>query len=320
MTTHNWEYGKRGFQPSLDKAQRLELLLVLSQNEWKLTPARTMLKQRYRVELNTRTLGRYKKDLKKRWENSTSDLDKPANWIDFPTLARYGVPTQHLRELHRMSQVSEDASEQSGIIAIKETYRTLRWQGYMIEYYGDIITNIPDRQYVASIYSLREMADDLFDLPMVYDDLDRWLYYQPWEGGEKESSYLRDIDKSLIPSLDLTFTQNASLPVTGIWKKKESQFRGLTLNMISTSTGASSCSYYGLLSQLDMAGILKRWGYDSIGMLKQREDNSVIYLEELEELPDKQDNSGVVYLEDTDFSWYQKNIIEKFPELRREQS
>ena len=52
----------------------------------------------------------------------------------------------------------------------------------------------------------REIAQEYFDGPMTRDDLDKWLGYQPWEGGDKEAAYLRDIDDRLIPRLQLAIS------------------------------------------------------------------------------------------------------------------
>ena len=201
MNTDNWQRGKRGFQSKLSQEQQLELVEVWIQNDWKTTPAKKWLKEKYGIELKQNTLWSLKDRLKKKWQKVNSDLDKPADWGDFLTLTKNGVPPEHRRELHRIWVGIENSYKRRGLVATKPTYRRLHWWAYVIEYHGDVIKDKADRQYIAEGYALRHMAADLFGLPMETDDLDQWLYYQPWEGGDREAAYLKAIDKGLIPPI-----------------------------------------------------------------------------------------------------------------------
>ena len=201
MNTDNWQIGKKGFQPKLSQKQQLGLVEVWIQNDWETQPAKKWLKEEHRIELRQNTLWYYKKRLKERWDRANSDLDNPADWGDFLTLTKNGVPPEHRRELHRMWRDNETAFKRLGASAIKPTYRRLHWWAYIIEYYGDVIEGAGDRQYVAEMYVARQMARDLFDIPMETKDLDEWLSYQPWEGGDKEAAYLQAIADGLIPPI-----------------------------------------------------------------------------------------------------------------------
>ena len=201
MKPDNYEKGKKGFQSKLSQEQRLELVEVWIQNDWETQPAKKWLKEKYGIELRQNTLWYYKKRLKERWNRANSDLDNPADWGDFIELTKNGVPSEYRRELHRIWVGIENSYKRRGLVATKPTYRRLHWWAYVIEYYGDIIKDKSDRQYIAEGYALRQMATDLFGLPMETDDLDQWLYYQPWEGGDREAAYLKAIDEGLIPPI-----------------------------------------------------------------------------------------------------------------------
>jgi len=61
----NWAKGEKGFQSRLDDSQRKALYACWLRNEWKNQPARDMLKRSFGIELPDRTLGDYKKRLKR---------------------------------------------------------------------------------------------------------------------------------------------------------------------------------------------------------------------------------------------------------------
>jgi len=209
----NWQLGKRGFQSSLDQTKMMELLLVFSQNGWKLEPARKMLAERYEVELNPRTIGRYKRDLKALWERVDHSLDDTAEWADFSTLADLGIPPGRLRQLHSMWRTIERAYLKNDLIPIRPTYRSVRWWAFVIEYYGEIIGDLGDRIHVAEQYTTREMVNDLLEGNVGTDDLDKWLLYQPWENPQKEADYLQDISVGVIDPLDETRARGSFMPL-----------------------------------------------------------------------------------------------------------
>ena len=209
MSISNWQRGKKGFQSKLSQEQQLELVEVWVQSDWGTRPAKKWLKEEYGIELKQNTLWYYKKRLKEAWERANSDLDSPADWGDFITLTKNGVPSEHRREVHRIWMGIENSYKQLGLVAIKPTYRRLHWWAYVIEYYGDVIEDKADRQYIGEGYARRHMAADLFGLPMETEDLDQWLYYQPWKGGDKEVAYLQAIDTGLVSPImgSLKFSQ-----------------------------------------------------------------------------------------------------------------
>ena len=209
----NWQLGKRGFQSSLDQTKMMELMLVFSQNKWKLQPARQMLAQRYGIELKARTLGRYKRDFKALWERLDHSLDETAEWADFSTLAELGIPPGRLRQLHSMWRILERAYLKGGLIPIHPTYRSVRWWAFVIEYYGEVIYDIGDRIHVAEQYTAREMVRDLLDVNIGTDDLDKWLLYQPWEDRRKEADYLQDISSGVITPLDKNCVRGSFMPL-----------------------------------------------------------------------------------------------------------
>ena len=134
----------------------------------------------------------------------SSDIDEPADWADFVTLARHGIPDQHLRKLHEMWQEIQKACIDSGAIAIEPTYRNLKWWAFMLEYYSDTIEQIGDLQMIAEQYAVRELMAELDGADMDRKDLDMWLLYRPWENEQSMAKYLASIKAELIPELDLS--------------------------------------------------------------------------------------------------------------------
>jgi hypothetical protein len=275
MTRHNgknWEAGRRGFIPALEKAQKQELMLFWSQKDWKLPPARKWLKEQYGVELNPRTLGRYKKELKDTWDNSNTDADQPAVWENFAALAKQSVPTQHLGELRQMSEMMRHVVRAVISNFIEPTYRTLKWRGYVIEYHRETVKIPADQTYVAALYSFREIAHSYFGEPMKRNDLDEWLYYQPWEGGDKETDYLRDIDDRLIAPLQLVISSKVlknllvagSVTETGDidrenFQSDENISLASNLFRLTSLIQDSGKPLYSLPSQVNLEKVLRRW-------------------------------------------------------------
>ena len=311
MASTNWEPGHRGWKSTLSRAQRQELMLFWSQHDWKLPAARRMLKEQYGVEVNGRTLGRYKNDLKGRWDRRNSGkavidkpvMDKPVDWANFAALANSSVPNQHLRELRQVSETIERAVRVQSGSYIRPTYRTLRWRGYVIEYYGEAVKKPQDQTYVAALYSFREIAHEYFNVPMTRDDLDQWLGYQPWQGTENEAAYLYDINEGVINALDL----GSGLEDVHSWTEPKSakvvdENFMLGMNVLTMVRLIQDSPYpnYFLPSLVNLDEVRRWWQERVTRMVEKRDDNSVVYLGE------------------PDFSWYQKSILGKFPELRQE--
>lgn len=193
----------RGFKSRLNETQQRELLLVFSQSRWKNQPAKELLHVHYGITLPSRTLADYKRRLKSQWDRSAerSEADNTVDWADFAKLAEQGIPDRHLRDLHKLWQVIEKAYVALGVFAIKPTYRSLRWAAYILEYYGDVISEDVDLQFVAEQYAARETISEWFGDEIERDDLDKWLLYRPWVDNQQEAAYLQNIHDGVVPSL-----------------------------------------------------------------------------------------------------------------------
>lgn len=199
----NWSKGHKGFKSMLSKTQRLELLECFVQSNWESKPAKTWLKETYGLELKQPTFWYMKNKLKKLWDaKGDPEIDIPAHWNNFASLTKNGVPPEHWRELHKMWRAIETARKRTGSVTLRPTYRHLHWWAYVVEYYGDVIKPIGDRLYIAGIYTVRQMLDRLFNITMETEDIEEWLNYQPWENGDKETAYLQDLQRRVIPAIN----------------------------------------------------------------------------------------------------------------------
>jgi len=202
--TDNWSQGEKGFQARLDESQQKALYEFWLRNDWKNQPARDMLKRSFGIELPDRTLGDYKRRLKSR---SPKDNDNPIDWADFAALARNSVPSHLLRELHDMDELIETLClTENGTVMMRiyltPTYRSVKWWGYLIQYFGAHIKSVHDRQMIAELFSTREYISDYTSKPMKRRDIDSWLMYKPWLSPNNESLYLTTIAQGKIPPLD----------------------------------------------------------------------------------------------------------------------
>ena len=202
-TPGNYEKGKRGFQPTLNQSQINGLLHVWIQNEWKNDPARRYLKESHRIVLPERTLSDNKKRLRDWYRKATNDLDQAADWADFISIAKHGIPHHHLGSLRRMWEETQRTCIEMGLMPLAPTYRTLKWWGYILEYYSDCVGHDADRVLIGDFYSTREFISEYFGTTMVREDLDMWLLYRPWMNPENMNTYKSLIDKKAIPSLNL---------------------------------------------------------------------------------------------------------------------
>ena len=200
----NWSRGEKGFQARLDESQQKALYECWLRNDWKNTPARDMLKRSFGIELPDRTLGDYKRRLKSRFPK---DKDNPIDWADFATLTRNSIPSHLLSELHDMDELIETLCLTGNgtvmtRIYLPPTYRSVKWWGYLIQYFGAHIKSVHDRQLIAEQFSTREYISDYTNKPMERKDIDSWLMYKPWQSSHSESLYLTTIAEGKIPPLD----------------------------------------------------------------------------------------------------------------------
>lgn len=204
----NWEKGKRGFQPRINEYQKAELMVVLKQNGWDISAGREFLTSRFDMEISNASLYSYKKKLKQIWEtNKKTSLnsDQPINWSDYSALARHGIPYQRLRMLHRMwVQIQRTVKNtNSSAEANIPSYRSVKWWAYIIDYHGDVIEKLEDRQLIAEQYAIRELVSEKMGWDSDTADLDTWLNYRPWINPEDESAYIKETEFDPNLSLNL---------------------------------------------------------------------------------------------------------------------
>ncbi len=240
--------GKRGFQSLLTGTQQSQLLRIWVQNDWKNAPVRKFLSDNYELELRDRTLRYYKRRLRTRWDMVSSEIDEPVDWADFVTLARHGIPDQHLRKLHEMWQEIQKACIDSGAIAIEPTYRNLKWWAFMLEYYSDTIEQIGDLQMIAEQYAVRELMAEFDGTGVDRKDLDMWLLYHPWTDEQGMAKYVSDIETEAIPGLDLS-KYGWGIEIAYVANVDEYAFKGLYLASLNAFL-AESPEPYLLPSQI----------------------------------------------------------------------
>ena len=205
----------RGFKSRLNEAQQRELFLVFSQSGWKNQAAKELLHVYYGITLPSRTLADYKKRLRSEWDRSTqcSERDKTVDWANFGKLADEGIPDRHLRDLHKLWELMEKAYVALGTFAIKPTYRSLRWAAYILEYYGDVISESVDLYFLAEQYATRETVAEWFCDEIERDDLDKWLLYRPWIDGQQEATYLQNTHDGVIPLVNQNYGWCSAIPL-----------------------------------------------------------------------------------------------------------
>ncbi|GEM_PF-2118497 len=199
---HNWESGKRGFQPVLNDCQQIGLLLIWSQNYWKNSVGRQFLESRYRITLPTRTLTAYKTRLKTLWSNKSGALDEPAEWSDFKALLTNGVPERHLYNLHSRWRDIQKICLDVGVTPIRPTYRALKWWAYVSEYYGNNMSAASDRQIIGDQLMVRELISESTQTPFINEDIEMWLIHEPWQGQANMRKYLNLVAEKKITPID----------------------------------------------------------------------------------------------------------------------
>ena len=182
---------------------------------WKDVFAREFIREHFEKEVHPRTIANMKARLRPRYEAANASIDLPADFTDLPTLMKHGVYTQHLRVMHRQYEELRLQYEKDHRELPKVSYRTLRWESYVREYY-DYIENQRDIGYVTGIFMVRDIAHDYLELGRNRDfsDIEAWLRHKPWLGGASEVEYKAAIEADVIPALDLRGIEYAAARVT----------------------------------------------------------------------------------------------------------
>ena len=224
MKPINAEPGKQGFQSALDQQQSLELMVAWAGAGWKDSFARGFIREHFGKNVHQRTIANLKKRLRPRYEAANADIDLPADWTDLPTMMRHSIYTQHLRVMHhqhdalRLKAEKESDSGLFGNGLPHVSYRTLRWESYVREYY-EYIKDPRDIRYVAGLFEVRDIAHDYLETDRDVADIEAWLRHRPWLGGSSEVEYKAKIEADVIPALDLDGIGNAAIKVN--WRMHE---------------------------------------------------------------------------------------------------
>ena len=219
--------GKQNFQPLLNEDQLTRLMMFWAPLDFDNQEARKFLKENFDIQgISNNALWKWKTKLRKRWDRARKEPDQPVDWFDTSTMIKNHVFTDHLAELHDRYNELKAQAEVYGIAENfpEITYRGLKWESWVLQYYGHLVTNPVDRSYIAALFEVRDVAADYLETDRDYSDLEGWLRHRPWEGGEREAQYLQATQFN-IPPLDLDGIKNLAYNV-GMWVHEEAYRTG----------------------------------------------------------------------------------------------